>query len=41
MFMTPPQMVSLPLKLMLFVAVDGWAMVSAGLVSGIVQGAAA
>ena len=40
MFMTPPQMVSLPLKLMLFVAVDGWAMVSAGLVSGIVQGAA-
>jgi flagellar biosynthetic protein FliP len=38
MFMTPPQMVSLPLKLMLFVAVDGWAMVSAGLVSGILQG---
>ncbi len=38
MFMTPPTLVSLPLKLMLFVAVDGWAMVSAGLVSGVVQG---
>ena len=40
MFMTPPTLVSLPLKLMLFVAVDGWAMVSAGLVSGILRGGA-
>ncbi len=39
MFMTPPTLVSLPLKLMLFVAVDGWALVSAGLVSGVVGGA--
>jgi len=38
MFMTPPTLVSLPLKLMLFVAVDGWAMVSAGLVSGVIKG---
>lgn len=41
MFMTPPQMVSLPIKLMLFVAVDGWALVSAGLVSGVAQAGAA
>jgi flagellar biosynthetic protein FliP len=38
MFMTPPTLVSLPLKLMLFVAVDGWALVSAGLVSGVLRG---
>jgi flagellar biosynthetic protein FliP len=36
--MTPPTLVSLPLKLMLFVAVDGWALVSAGLVSGVLRG---
>jgi flagellar biosynthetic protein FliP len=41
MFMTPPTMVSLPLKLMLFVAVDGWALVSAGLVTGVTGGAPA
>lgn len=41
MFMTPPTLVSLPLKLMLFVAVDGWAMVSAGLVSGVLRGGTA
>ena len=41
MFMTPPTLVSLPLKLMLFVAVDGWALVSSGLVAGVVGGGAA
>ena len=41
MFMTPPTLVSLPLKLMLFVAVDGWAMVSAGLVTGVMRGGVA
>ena len=41
LFMTPPTLVSLPLKLMLFVAVDGWALVSAGLVSGVMRGGAA
>jgi len=41
MFMTPPTLVSLPLKLMLFVAVDGWAMVSAGLVAGVMRGGVA
>lgn len=41
MFMTPPQMVSLPIKLMLFVAVDGWTLVSAGLVSGLTRGGVA
>lgn len=41
MFMTPPQMVSLPIKLMLFVAVDGWALVSTGLVAGVLRGGAA
>ena len=40
MFMTPPTLVSLPLKLMLFVAVDGWALVSSGLVAGVVGGGA-
>jgi flagellar biosynthetic protein FliP len=39
MFMTPPTLVSLPLKLMLFVAVDGWALVSSGLVTGVTGGA--
>jgi flagellar biosynthetic protein FliP len=38
MFMTPPTLVSLPLKLMLFVAVDGWALVSSGLVTGVTGG---
>ena len=32
MFMTPPNVVSLPIKLMLFVAVDGWALVAGSLV---------
>ncbi len=41
LFMTPPTLVSLPLKLMLFVAVDGWSLVSAGLVSAIRSGGAA
>jgi flagellar biosynthetic protein FliP len=40
LFMTPPTLVSLPLKLMLFVAVDGWSLVSAGLVSAIRSGGA-
>ena len=40
MFMTPPTLVSLPLKLMLFVSVDGWALVSSGLVTGVSGGAA-
>lgn len=34
MVMLPPQLVSLPLKLLLFVAVDGWHLLVAGLVSG-------
>jgi len=33
MMMLPPVMVSLPLKLILFVLVDGWALVTQGLVS--------
>jgi len=41
LFMTPPTLVSLPMKLMLFVAVDGWALVSSGLVAGVTGGAAA
>jgi flagellar biosynthetic protein FliP len=40
MFMTPPTLISLPLKLMLFVAVDGWALVSSGLITGITGGVA-
>jgi flagellar biosynthetic protein FliP len=33
MMMLPPVMVSLPLKLILFVLVDGWTLVTQGLVS--------
>jgi len=33
MFMLPPAMISLPCKLILFVLVDGWALVVEGLVS--------
>jgi flagellar biosynthetic protein FliP len=40
MFMTPPNVVSLPIKLMLFVAVDGWALVSSGLIAGVSGGGA-
>jgi flagellar biosynthetic protein FliP len=32
MFMLPPVMVSLPFKLLLFVLVDGWALVMSSLV---------
>ena len=32
MFMLPPAMISLPFKLLLFVLVDGWALVVQGLV---------
>jgi flagellar biosynthetic protein FliP len=41
LFMTPPSLVSLPLKLLLFVAVDGWTLVSTGLVGGIAKSAGA
>ena len=33
MFMLPPVMVSLPIKLLLFVLVDGWGLVVEGLVT--------
>jgi flagellar biosynthetic protein FliP len=33
MFMLPPVLVSLPFKLMLFVMVDGWALVVSSLIS--------
>jgi flagellar biosynthetic protein FliP len=32
MFMLPPVMVSLPLKLLLFVLVDGWSLIVGGLI---------
>lgn len=35
MMMLPPVLVSLPFKLLLFVLVDGWTLVAAGLLSGI------
>jgi flagellar biosynthetic protein FliP len=34
MFMLPPAMISLPFKLLLFVLVDGWALVVQSLVAG-------
>ena len=34
MFMLPPAMISLPVKLLLFVLVDGWSLVIQGLVAG-------
>ena len=34
MMMMPPQSISLPLKILLFVAVDGWALLSRGLILG-------
>ena len=34
MHMTPPNTISLPLKLLLFVLVDGWELVFRGLVMG-------
>jgi flagellar biosynthetic protein FliP len=37
LFMTPPSLISLPMKLLLFVAVDGWAMVSTGLIAGVTR----
>ena len=36
MMMLPPTMVSLPLKLLLFVMVDGWDLVVRGLVASFV-----
>jgi len=33
MMMLPPVMVSLPLKLILFVLVDGWTLITQGLVT--------
>jgi flagellar biosynthetic protein FliP len=35
MFMVPPSLVSLPLKLLLFVLADGWSLVVGGLLGGI------
>jgi flagellar biosynthetic protein FliP len=35
MFMGPPSLVSLPLKLLLFVLADGWALVVGSLLGGI------
>jgi flagellar biosynthetic protein FliP len=37
LFMTPPSLISLPMKLLLFVAVDGWALVSTGLIAGVTR----
>ena len=37
LFMTPPSLISLPMKLLLFVAVDGWTMVSTGLIAGVTR----
>jgi flagellar biosynthetic protein FliP len=34
MMMMPPPMVSLPLKLLLIVMVDGWSLVTSTLISG-------
>jgi flagellar biosynthetic protein FliP len=34
MFMLPPAMISLPFKLLLFVLVDGWALLVQSLVAG-------
>ncbi len=34
MMMLPPQMISLPFKLLLFVLVDGWALLAQNLVAG-------
>jgi len=35
MMMLPPVLVSLPFKLLLFVLVDGWALVAGGLLTGV------
>jgi len=40
MMMLPPSAVSLPMKLIFFVLVDGWRLVSSGLVQGFVDAAA-
>jgi flagellar biosynthesis protein FliP len=40
MMMLPPNAVSLPLKLVFFVLVDGWRLVSSGLVQGFVEAVA-
>ncbi len=40
MMMLPPNAVSLPMKLIFFVLVDGWRLVSAGLVQGFADAAA-
>jgi flagellar biosynthetic protein FliP len=40
MIMLPPVLVSLPFKLLLFVLVDGWRLVTAGLLSGFAEPAA-
>ena len=40
MMMLPPNAVSLPLKLVFFVLVDGWRLVSSGLVQGFAEAAA-
>ena len=39
MMMVSPAIVSLPFKLMLFVLVDGWRLVSSGLVQGFAEAA--
>ncbi|MFN3781375.1 MAG: flagellar biosynthetic protein FliP, partial [Candidatus Kapaibacteriota bacterium] len=36
MFLLPPQLISLPLKLLLFVLVDGWYLVIDSLLKGLI-----
>lgn len=35
MMMVPPSMVALPLKILLFIMVDGWALIAQGLVQSV------
>ena len=35
MFMVPPSMVSMPLKLLLFVLADGWTLVAGSILAGV------
>lgn len=38
MFLLPPQLISLPIKILLFVLVDGWKLVIGSLIEGILRG---
>lgn len=38
MMMVPPTTISLPLKILMFVLVDGWAVIARSLVSGVIHG---